>query len=128
MTTTNTSLSLVNPKGTLSIKIGSNQLFSDISKQLQSFGDISELKDDKHLLEHLCKLVENAETIALKGSDKKELVIKILTNTFPVLNNEQDIKRIGSDIDYICSKKIIKKISIIKKAIHIGLNFLKGSK
>lgn len=126
--TTNSSLSLVTAKGTLAVKIGSNQLFSDISKQLASFGDISDLKDDKHLLEHICKLVENAETVTFhKGEEKKDLVIKILTNVFPILNNEQDIKRIKSDIDYICAKKIVKKVSFLKKLGSVAIAILKKS-
>ena len=111
----NTNLSLVSAKGALKAKIGSNLLFKDIINQIQSFGDINDLKNDKTLLEHICKLVENADSVKLEGKDKRDLVIKILIHLFPVLNNEQDIKNIGNDIDYLCSKDIVKQVSIVTK-------------
>ena len=112
----NTNLSLVKATGALKKQIGINQLFNEIMDIVNKMGDISSLKGEKALLEHIMQMVENSQTVKLKGNEKKALVIRIVTSLFPILNNEQDLRLLNLDIDYICSKGLINKISLITKA------------
>ena len=112
----NTHLSLVKATGALKKQIGLNKLFTEIMELINKMGDISSLKGEKALLEHIMQMVENAQTAKLKGEDKKVLVIKVITSLFPALNNEQDLRLLNIDIDYICSKGLIKKVSFVTKA------------
>lgn len=118
----NTNLSLVKAKGALKKQIGLNQLFSEIMEIVNKMGDITPLKGEKALLENIMEMVENAQSVKLKGSEKKELVVKIILSLYPVLNNEHDIKLLNADIDYICSKKLIKKVSIFRKVSSVLLD------
>lgn len=126
MSTNNPKLVMVKPKGSLQKKIGENQLQADIIAEIGKMGNIDALKDDKSLLEHVCKYVENANSIEkFTGKEKKDFVIKVMIKLYPSLNNEQDIKIMNDDIDYICSKKIIKKVSLFKITSKAVINFVK---
>lgn len=87
-------------------------------------GDVSDLEDDINFIELLCNYVENLTKIKLKSNEKESIVIQLLTEYFPNMNNEKDIKRLKKVIENICEKGLV-KISNSKVLRYSFLGFLK---
>jgi hypothetical protein len=114
----NSQLSLVNPKFVVKALADINTLKVEIKEMLQEIP----LTDDPELVLHVCKLVESA-SCALKGSQKEELVIAILTELLPILNNERSITDLRKLITFVCNHKLVHGVSVMKKINASGLKF-----
>ena len=121
----NKKIDLVKIKGSVRQIVGKNHLLDDIVKKLQSYGNIEKLKDDKYFLEHVCSLVQNAETVELTDEEKNDVVLEVITTYFPILNNDKDKEIIKADIKYLRSKKIVKDVSLLKKISRSAYGWIK---
>ena len=121
----NKKMDLVKIKGSVKQVVGKNQLLDDIVKKLQSYGNIEKLKNDKHFLEYVCSLVQNAETVELTDEERNDIVVELLTMHFPILNNDKDKEVIKADIEYIRSKRIVKDITLFKKISRSAYGWIK---
>jgi hypothetical protein len=91
-------------------------LLDDIVKKLSTeIKSIDKLRLDPELTLLICNLIENSITTGNKNKiDKKELVIKILTQLFNLNDTEQTI--ISQQIDFLIANYKIKKVKMIKNA------------
>ena len=121
----NKKIDLVKIKGSVRQVVGTNQLVEDITKKLQSYGNIRTLQNDKHFLEYVCKLVQNAETVELTDEEKNDVILEVLLLFFPVLNNDKDKEVIKADINYIRDKKIVKNVTLLKKISSSAYRWIK---
>ena len=121
----NKKIDLVKIKGSVRQIVGTNHLIDDITKKIESYGDIEALKNDKFFLEHICTLVQNSETVKLADNEKDEVILQVLTKFFPVLNNDKDKELIKADINYIRDKKIVKNITLLKKVSSSAYGWMK---
>ena len=89
-------------------------LLDDIVKKLSTeIKSIDKLRLDPELTLLICNLIENSITTGNKNKiDKKELVIKILTQLFNLNDTEQTI--ISQQIDFLIANYKIKKVKMIK--------------
>jgi hypothetical protein len=89
-------------------------LLDDIVKKLSTeIKSIDKLRLDPELTLLICNLIENSITTGNKNDiDKKELVIKILTQLFNLSDSEQAI--ISQQIDFLIANNKIKKVKMIK--------------
>lgn len=106
----NAKLDLVKTKSNLKKLERMAIVLDELQQKLDELGDISALEDDPNLLHQLCDWVENISKIVLKGDEKRDLVIKLITKTFPSLNSEKDIIRLKKQIDHFCENDLIKKV------------------
>lgn len=99
------------------------ELYNLTMKELQEKMDelTSEDYDDPEIIKRVCELVENITSVKLKGKEKLDCAIQLLTNKFPVLNNDKDITRITKQINNFVENGDIKKVSTLKK---LGKSFL----
>jgi hypothetical protein len=106
----NSQLSLVNPKFVVKSLADISTLKSEILDMLKEIP----LVEDPELVLHVCKLVESA-SCTLKGSEKETLVIEIIKELFPVLNNEKSIADLKKTITFLCNHKLVHGVSVMKK-------------
>jgi hypothetical protein len=108
----NVKLDLVKRTPSLKKLSQKNKALEELREKIAELGDISELSDPHpDLVEHFCTLVENISKVVLKGPEKKALVLQLLLEIFPILNNDKDCERIERLIDHVCNRGLIKKIS-----------------
>ena len=63
------------------------------------------------ILLHVMQLVENLDTPPPSGAAKKQLVLDKIAALLPVVNNEQDLRRLGKTIDFLCELKLVSKLT-----------------
>jgi hypothetical protein len=107
----NAKLDLVKSKSGLKEKVNKNTAEAEIMEKIKELGDISELVDCPSIILQICSYVENLNKSSLKGKEKQDLVIKLITQIFPTLNKDNDIRRIRKTIDFLCSQGNVKAIS-----------------
>ena len=107
----NVKLDLVKTKSNLKKLERNNGALDEIRSKIKDLGDISQLENDPELIEQLCTWVENITKIILKGVEKQDLVVKLLLDNYPTLNNDKDIARIRKQINHIVSSGLITKVS-----------------
>jgi hypothetical protein len=121
----NKKLGLVKVKGSVRQIAGTNQLLDDVTKQIEAYGNIEALKNDKDFLEHVCELVHNSESVKLEDTEKDDVVVEVLTKFFPVLNNERDRETIKNDSAWIRRKGIVKNITLLKRVSSSAFGWIK---
>jgi hypothetical protein len=92
----------------------------ELKEKLSELSGVDGLLHDPHLLLHIMNLVENVSKVALVGADKKQMVIKLLIQMFPILNSEADLKRIDLLIEFICAQGLVKRVEqsiVLKKQV-----------
>ncbi len=119
----NPKLDLVKSTSSLKRVEKMNNIAADLKAKIADLGDVSSLEDDASFLLHICTLVENVST-KLKGADKKDLVIKQMITTFPTLNNQKDLARIGKLIDFLVENSLVKSIGNVEVATSNFCSFL----
>ena len=101
-----------------------NTLIKSIVDKIKLIPQFDQLKHDIEITEHVCNLVENSITKNKnsKPIDKKQLVIKIMTQLF-ILNSDADKKVVEHHIDYLINNKLIKKIPMTVKLLKFAKNY-----
>ena len=101
-----------------------NTLIKSIVDKIKLIPQFDQLKHDIEITEHVCNLVENSITKNKnsKPIDKKQLVIKIMTQLF-ILNSDADKKVVEHHIDYLINNKLIKKIPLTVKLLKFAKNY-----
>lgn len=84
MSKKNSKLVLVKPQASLRKAERMNNVMKELQEEFDARGDISEMYDDIALIEYLCNLVENVTRVVLKGDEKRDLVVKLMTAKFPL--------------------------------------------
>jgi hypothetical protein len=107
----NPNLTLVNPKFILKSLADLSSLKSEILEELREIGAI----DDPEFILHICRLVEYSSCL-LKGEQKESLVIDIVKELLPVLNNDKSIADMKKLIKLLCNHQLVKPPSTLKKA------------
>jgi len=110
----NSQLALVKKKSSIKKISKMKTVLDELRSEINELGDISSLVDDPDIIQHICELVENVTVMKLKGESKSELVIKLLLEIYPVLNNDKDKARIQKQINNFCGNKIIKAVPTSK--------------
>ena len=97
-----------------------NTLIKTIVDKIKLIPLFDQLKHDIEITEHVCNLVENSITKNKnsKPIDKKQLVIKIMTQLFN-LNTDADKKIVEQHIDYLINNNLIKKIPLSTKLLNL---------
>ena len=105
-----------------------NTLIQSIVEKIKLIPQYDLLKNDIEICEHVCNLVENSITKNKnsKPIDKKQLVIKIMTQLFN-LNLEADRIIVGQQIDYLINNNMIMKIPLAEKILKSIKNYFKNT-
>lgn len=91
-----------------------NIAIDDLRQIFVEVGNIEEMSDDPSFIQKVCELVENVTSISLTGKEKLELALQLITEKFPLLNNEKDLQRLTKQINHMVDSGLIKKISGMK--------------
>ena len=83
-----------------------------IKDKIISIPNYKDLRLDVELTCFVCNLVENGTTKKGAGVDKKALVLELMTELFSLNVSEQ--QQVKSQIEYLFSNKMIKKIPFSK--------------
>ena len=97
-----------------------NQLVQIVEKRIHELADHNDLRVNPELVLLVCSLVENG---AVKKTNKKELVMKILNNTFSYSNVEH--KQVEDIVEFLWANGKIKKVSFGKKALAFCKDWIK---
>ena len=96
------------------------QLVDIIEKRIHDLADYQTLRVNPELVLLVANLTENG---VVKGTNKKEHVLKILNNVFSYSNAEQ--KQVDEMIDFLHANGKVKKVSFVKKAVAFCKDWLK---
>jgi len=96
------------------------QLVDIVEKRIHDLADYATLRVNPELVLLVANLCENG---AVKGTNKKELVLKILNNVFSYSNAEH--KQVEEMVDFLWANGKIKKVSFVKKALAFCKDWLK---
>ena len=122
----NPSLKLVKLKGILAVKNNQNTLVKEIVnilKEIPNLDDFINPSLSLSMLDNICRLVENNDQSTLV--DKKKTALAVITEIWPMLNNEKDLKIISQDIDEIVMlSKYVKKIPIMQKSFKMLSSYI----
>lgn len=116
----NKNLELVKCRSSLQHQEQLNVVFKELRQKINDIGDISNLSNDIAFVAYVCNLVENISKPLLKGKEKSDLAIQLILETFPVLNNDRDLKTLQNSINFIVDNGIVNKIAgskIVKKVV-----------
>jgi hypothetical protein len=119
----NKKLDLVKSKSSLQKLEAINTALDELREKIKEKGDVSEMHDDDAFIANLCECVENITKVSLTGSEKSNLVIKLLLEVFSHLNNEKDLKRIQKSINFIVSGNFVKVVPDSKLVAKSVWNF-----
>jgi hypothetical protein len=120
MSKKNSKLVLVKPQASLRKAERMNNVMKELQEEFDARGDISEMCDDIALIEYLCNLVENVTRVVLKGDEKRDLVVKLMTAKFPFMLNENEINRIIKACNHFCNTGRVQKVpttAAVKKGV-----------
>ena len=121
----NQKLDLVKISKKMKKKSRVQKAIDEVRQSVNKLGDIADLDDDADFIQLLCNYVENIDKTKLKGEEKQSIVVSLLTEYFPHLNNDKDLKRIKKTIDSIVENGLVKKVAksvVLKKSL---FSFLK---
>ena len=116
----NSNLDLVKKKGSIKKIAKMSNVLEELNAQIKALGDISSLVDDPDIVEQIMQWVENITVIKLTGQEKSDLVIKLLVEQFPALNNDKDMARLQKQINSFVANGTIKKVAtsvIVSKTV-----------
>lgn len=116
----NPKLDLVKISKKMKRKSRVQKALEEVRQSVNKLGDVSDLHDDQDFIQLLCNYVENIDKIQLKGEEKHGIVVDLLKEYFPQLNNEKDISRIKKTIDSIVENGLVKKVAkstVVKKTL-----------
>lgn len=122
----NSRLDLVKAQSALKREERLNTTITELRDKIVELGSLNNLIHEPSLVLHICQLVENITRVKLSGSEKKQLVIQLITESIPQLNNENDMHKIGKLIDFLCECDLIKKVAETKVVAKSVFNFLKA--
>ena len=114
-------LPLVALKNSLHSHVLEQSIIAQILEAMRKIPNIDKLKNDMEIVNHVCNLVENMISNNKKANvplDKKQLVIKILTQLFNL--NPSEIQVATTSIDYLVNNNLIVKESLLRKAYNFG--------
>ena len=112
-------IDFIKPSGEIKESIKSGELTKNIVEKLSVIEDISQFKENINLTSLVVNIVENSIKNRTKMGfkknkpvDKKEIVINIMSQLFED-PSEGFKERIGSQIEYLHSNHLIKKVSML---------------
>jgi hypothetical protein len=94
-----------------------------IIERFRKYSNLNELKHDPELYEEIANCVENLFVNVLskdESKDKHDMIINIIIQLFPELNNEQDRERIVKILNHLNNNNHVAKIAvsnIVKKNV-----------
>jgi hypothetical protein len=97
-----------------------NIITNELKQKITDLGEVSTLQEDASFVHYVCNLVENVESVALKGPEKKELVMKLIGMVFPAA----DIIKMGHMIEFCCDMKLVSKVPLSKVVLSTVCTFL----
>jgi len=118
---------LVKPKNKLKRDQYNNELKKLIIEKVREIDDVAKLKFDNELLKFVCNCVENGlkqKYEKKQKTDKKAFVIEIFNDIFGLTEDEK--KRLGNNIDFICSNELIENVNLFYKCSLLSFNYLKS--
>ena len=113
-------LSYIKPKNTLQTAEHKTVLLTSIVAKVKEIEDHGALKFDNELLIFVCSCIENA--LESKKVDKKHLALEIYSALFEL--SADDLKIIGTSIDFLCNNKLVKRIPSITKYCRMFENYI----
>jgi len=114
-------LQIVQPKFTLSKLSNRDQILQQIVAEVKKISHLT-FPTSIELIEYICNLIENL--VAKKDSINKEtLMIDILKSVFPSITDEE-IASAKLLVQYLLNSGAIKKIPVLKYAIHLSKQLL----
>ena len=120
-------LSFVQPKNKLKVVKYNNELKNLIITKVKELDNLGTLKFDNELLKFVCSCVENGLNPKYEKrnkTDKKAFVIDIFDNVFGF--NEEEKKKLSSNIDFIISNNLVKKVNTVRRCGVIALDYVKS--
>jgi hypothetical protein len=117
----NGKLDLVKSKSNLKRIELINHITNELKQKILELGDMnSTLQEDASFVHYVCNLVENIDSVILKGPEKKDLVMKLILQVFP----NADTSKMTNLIEFCCDMKLISKIPLSKVVLSTVWNFL----
>ena len=112
-------LALVKLKRSLLSFTSEARIIENIYETLQAQGDLSALKHDLELLQYICRLIETAASDyrGPRKLEKKKVAISVITKMYPDLNNNADLARIDSAIEFLWSNNRIRGVSRFTRTV-----------
>ena len=107
----NSKLDLVKPKASVKKAERMNVVMEELRQKISELGMIKAMYNDVSFIHHVCSLVENISKVSLNGSEKKQLVVSLVVEQFPQLDNENDIDTIKKSIDFVCDMGTVTKVA-----------------
>jgi len=123
--------STCNPKGSLIREKLEQQTINSIVERIKKeFSDLQHLKFDVEFTLFMCRLIEDEVQPCknkAKKTDKLALLFKVFDKLYPNQLKEDDKKLISKTVDYFLESGAIKKTSLAKKILKLGVKYLKKS-
>ena len=88
-----------------------NVVMEELRQKISELGMIKAMYNDVSFIHHVCSLVENISKVSLNGPEKKQLVVSLVVEQFPQLDNENDIDTIKKSIDFVCDMGTVTKVA-----------------
>jgi hypothetical protein len=104
-----------------------NDLKKLVVQTVKEFDNVGTLKFDNELLKFVCNCIENglkSKYEKKQKTDKKALVIQIFDEIFSL--NDDEKKKLGNNIDFLCSNELIDNINIFYKCGLMSFDYLKS--
>jgi hypothetical protein len=110
----NSKLDLVKPKASIRKAEKMNVVMNELRQKITELGSINGMYNDVSFIHHVCSLVENLTQVTLTGPEKKALVVSLIIEHFPQLDNENGIATTKKTIDFLCDIGVVEKIATSK--------------
>ena len=118
---TDKTFKLVKPLNDLKKTIKKEELIQKIATEVKKIATLT-TSTNPDLVQFIASLIENL-IIKKYGFDKKEIFIKIYQEVFKNISAE-DIENNIKTLEFLLQSKLIKKIPILKHALHLSREIL----
>jgi hypothetical protein len=117
----NGKLDLVKSKSNLKRIELINHITNELKQKIAELGEMNiTLQEDASFVHYVCNLVENVDSVILKGPEKKDLVMKLVQQIFP----NADTTKMSNLVEFCCDMKLVTKVPMTKVVLSAVWDFL----